>query len=140
MYAIISRESELRLGRVYSGSTSSREDTMQIYRDAIMSWNKISWTAVGADVSRPPPIHRPSLAFSDISLHVLNCIIGPRRVSCYPDLKVKLHHCAPTFVHAMLKAQFAKNRCLSREMSTLALSVFFARRTILPAPLGRGRR
>ncbi len=27
----------------------------------IMAFNKITWTSVGADLSRPPPIYRPSL-------------------------------------------------------------------------------
>ncbi|HLZ80043.1 MAG TPA: hypothetical protein VKP04_00290 [Ktedonobacteraceae bacterium] len=41
-----------------------------------MAYNKITGTPVGADVSSPPPICRPSLGFNS------------------PAYFVKLHHCA----------------------------------------------
>jgi hypothetical protein len=58
----------------------------------IMLINTIIQTPVGADLSRASPIYRPSVAFHDIPLHVLNSIIGPPWHSRYTPSCVKLHY------------------------------------------------
>ena len=45
----------------------------------IMGFNTIHGITVGADLSGPSPIHRPSVAFHDIPVIVLNHIIGPNK-------------------------------------------------------------
>jgi hypothetical protein len=49
---------------------------MLMYKMLMMTFNKINRTLVGADVSRPPPIYRPSVGFLNSSLNVLYDIIG----------------------------------------------------------------
>jgi hypothetical protein len=47
-------------------------------KEPIMLMNKIIHLSVGADLSRPSPIYRPSVAFHNIPFILLNSIVGPR--------------------------------------------------------------
>ena len=44
-----------------------------------MTFYKLTGISVGADLSRTPPIYRPSVTFHDL----LNFIIGPNRVTTF---------------------------------------------------------
>ena len=45
----------------------------------LMTFYKLTGISVGADLSRTPPIYRPSVTFHDL----LNFIIGPNRVTTF---------------------------------------------------------
>jgi hypothetical protein len=61
--------------------------------------HKIFRPSVGADVSRPPPIYRPSVAFHDIPFILLNYNIGPLRSSRYSSYFFQLHNHYPADSH-----------------------------------------
>ena len=46
-----------------------------------MTFNHITGISVDADLSRTPPMYRPSVTFHEILLHSLNFIIGLNRVT-----------------------------------------------------------